>query len=123
MTKKKCPYCNKEISDNNKYCDEQCESLTCKYNIFENKYRNIFSILISIGIIINIAGAIITTPNLNLGMDITYIGLIILGFTMIIFPFGTSETFKMLGIKRTTLIIRGFGIVISIGSLIYMLVD
>jgi predicted nucleic acid-binding Zn ribbon protein len=116
VSDKKCAYCNKLTTNNKIYCDDKCEN---HFNIFQSffkKYKVLFVILIAMNIIVAIVGSIITITNLQLGISITCIGIMILSGTIIVLPFATPETFNKLGIKKTILIIRLLGLLLLIGS-------
>ncbi|MGH4120350.1 DUF2116 family Zn-ribbon domain-containing protein [Clostridium sp.] len=118
MGNKKCAYCNKLIINDKTYCDDKCENYFNKFQSSFKKHKVLFTTLIAINVIVALVGSIITITNLQLGISIACIGIMILSGTIIVLPFATSETFIKLGIKKTILIIRLLGLSLLIGSFI-----
>lgn len=114
---KKCLYCNKEIESKKICCDNNCED---SYNNFKNfvaKWKKLFCILILVSIIMVLVGSIFAIGKPIIGGSLLNLGIILMGVTIIIFPFATPETFKRLGVKKTLLIVRVMALALGIFAL------
>lgn len=101
-------------------CSDECEkrvSDTCK---FIEKGILFYVIGVVIGTLMSIAAIFSPMIGKNL-MPITIIGLFILGTTIIITPFVTPQTIKLLGLKKGMLSGRICGIVAVIIAIVLLL--
>ncbi|MGL4741984.1 MAG: DUF2116 family Zn-ribbon domain-containing protein [Sarcina sp.] len=101
--KKNCPYCNKKIFEEENFCSHICEQ---KYNNFLNYYKKT-KFLFVIGIILTLLLPVLSFLTKN--AILANLSLLLLGLTIILFPFTTPETTSMLGVKKSILIARFFG--------------
>lgn len=112
MKENKCPYCNKTLTYDKDYCDEQCKDNYIKFINYSQKWSKIFIGSIVLVCISTFLCALISIPNKALGEFILSMTFAFLGLIMIIFPFATPETFKWFGVQKTILIVRILGIIL-----------
>ncbi|MDF2855357.1 MAG: hypothetical protein K0Q87_1208 [Neobacillus sp.] len=119
-----CIYCNKKIevpytiiiTNNNSQicCSEECmKKASSFYNHFmKSKPYFYVSIFLSLGLILSgaIVDAIMSSHRLL--AVLLAAGFILLGVTLLLFPFATPESFDKWGIKKTAKIVKALGIFI-----------
>lgn len=106
MGKKRCLYCGKLITNDKTYCDIQCKDNYNNFEQYASKRTKAFIISLSIAMIIIFLGIILMAARKELGVVMSIIGGVGVFGTFIVLPFGTPETVKLLGVKKTTLIVR-----------------
>lgn len=119
----KCKYCNKTFnqieSDNIKeYCSVECMKKSNCFFIFYKKYKVIYFFLILFSVIFLMLPAF-EIANKSL---VPY-GLLLLGITLLIFPFPTPQGVEKYGLQKSKIIVRIISIIpILLGVWIYFLV-
>ena len=95
------------------YISEKKES-DPRFLQFAAKWKVPFCMSLAIGTIVVIVGGIITTNTTKLGYILIGTGLILIGLTLMFFPFATPQTFKILGIEKGKTIVRVLGVLVII---------
>ncbi|MEG1254259.1 DUF2116 family Zn-ribbon domain-containing protein [Clostridium sp.] len=106
MSKKRCSYCGKLITKDKTYCNIECENNYDKFQENASKRTGLFGIIMAIMIIMMFIGIILIAVNPQLGKIIILIAAAGTFVTMIVFPFATPETVKLLGVKKSVIIVR-----------------
>jgi len=106
MSKKRCSYCGKLITKDKTYCNIECENNYDKFQKNASKRTGLFGITMAIMMIMMFIGIILTAVNPQLAVIIMLIGGGGVFVTLIVFPFATPETVKLLGVKKSALIVR-----------------
>lgn len=107
---KKCRYCGKELDSNLEFCSSECENSYRK--IIEKDRHKIKYFLSSIilGFLAMFYG-VVSSRNCMIGS-----GIIVMGVTVVLLPFTTSETTALFGNKKARFIGRILGmILIAVG--------
>lgn len=124
----KCIYCNKQIKTTytitaGKHkelvycCSDDCVKRTQTSLQFFDRSRPFLGVGIFISIIFILVSAVfLTISKIWIGSLFMGIGFALLGFTILILPLATSQTFLMFGIKKTLFITRLVGLCIIIIS-------
>ena len=118
----KCFYCNKEIEtpqsmtiENETFvcCSDKCSKKTLAFSQFVKRTKLFFGLglFISLALLFGSTFSFILT-NKQIGIILLCFGWVLLGLTICVFPFATPQTFQMLGIQKTELLVRIFGIII-----------
>ena len=95
---KKCRYCGKELDSNLEFCSSECDKI--KYFISS----------IILGFLAMFYG-VVSSRNCMIGS-----GIIVMGVTVVLLPFTTSETTALFGNKKARFIGRILGmILIAVG--------
>ena len=123
MGKKRCLYCGKLITNDKTYCDIQCKDNYNNFEQYASKRTKAFIISLSIAMIIIFLGIILMAARKEIGVIMSIIGGVGVFGTFIVLPFGTPETVKLLGVKKTTLIVRIVALVMLIWILVPFLKD
>ncbi|WP_027631484.1 DUF2116 family Zn-ribbon domain-containing protein [Clostridium hydrogeniformans] len=123
MGKKRCLYCGKLITNDKTYCDIQCKDNYNNFEQYASKRTKAFLISLSIAMIIIFLGIILMAARKEIGVIMSIIGGVGVFGTFIVLPFGTPETVKLLGVKKTTLIVRIVALVMLIWILVPFLKD
>ena len=101
---KKCRYCGKELESNLEFCSSECE----------NSYRKIIEKDFISGIILGFLAmfyGVVSSRNCMIGS-----GIIVMGVTVVLLPFTTSETTALFGNKKARFVGRILGmILIAVG--------
>ena len=110
VTMKKCRYCGKELDSNLEFCSSECEN---SYRKIIEKDRHKIKYFIS-GIILGFLAmfyGVVPSRNCMIGS-----GIIVMGVTVVLLPFTTSETTALFGNKKARFIGRILGmILIAVG--------
>lgn len=112
MKENKCPYCNKILTYDKDYCNEYCKDKYIKFTDYTEKYSKLFIGVIILVCILTFLCALISIPNKALGEKILSITFMFFGIMIVIFPFSTPETFKYLGVKKSTILVRILGFIV-----------
>jgi len=109
-----CKYCGKEqLSE---FCNSICRAKYDNFTNKENKIKKGFFVAIIISIILSIA-AFIYSGNLGIFVLAASVGI-----SFIIFPLATSQTCSSIGVKKSILTVRIFGVIcIFVGLIIALL--
>lgn len=123
----KCMYCHQEME--NLYpaavgkdktqitcCSEECVHKSEKFFSFFDHTKAYFIIMMIIAMVMLFAGVIVIILNKVIGSLLLSISFGLIGLDIVIFPFATPETFRLLGIKRTTILTRVIGAVVVVCS-------
>ena len=100
VTMKKCRYCGKELDSNLEFCSSECEN---SYRKIIEKDRHKIKYFIS-GIILGFLAmvyGVVSSSNCMIGS-----GIIVMGVTVVLLPFTTSETTALFGNKKARFIGR-----------------
>ena len=113
----KCIYCNRKseslcdfaVESSNelqkhKGCSEDCISKATSFLRYASKYTKLFWLLIALSITVAFLG--------NFFDALTAIGMLLLGVTVIAFPFATPQTVYIFGIKISKLATQVIGLVV-----------
>lgn len=121
---KKCEYCAKELDSYHlMYCkDSDCERLALKFYETRSKFENLFGIINLICIIAIMGGLIAAMFTPVVGCSIVSGALLVLGITVIIFPFAPENFYKQYRIKKTSLRVRIFGGVILLAAAVFLII-
>ena len=108
---KKCRYCGKELDSNLEFCSSECENSYRKI-IEKDRHKIKYFILgIILGFLVMFYGIISNNNVFIIG-----IGIIVMGVTVVLLPFTTSETTALFGNKKARFIGRILGmILIAVG--------
>ena len=106
MSKKRCSYCGKLITNDKNYCNIKCKKNYDKFEKYASKRKELFGISIDIMILMFFLGLILTAVNLQLGVIVIILATVGVSITIIVFPFATPEIVKSLGIKKSVLLVR-----------------
>lgn len=104
--KKRCSYCGKVIENYKTNCGIECKDNYDKFEAYANKRAGLVSIVLAISLIIAFIGMILTAVNGQLGAIVATIGCLAMFIALVVFPFATPETVKLLGVKKSVLIVR-----------------
>jgi len=118
--RKKCSYCGKLITDDKTYCNTECENKHDKFEKYSSKRTRLFVITMAIMIVMIFVGMTLTVVNSQLGVVFIVLAAVGLFISLIIFPFATPETVKLLGVKKSILIIRVLSLIMILWILIPM---
>lgn len=133
----KCIWCGKKLDKNEieknlyytevewnesfRFCSEHCEE---KFKVFMKdveKNINKFLLVLFGSLIIYVIGTIILF-KMEIYQNFFAAGYFaLLGLIIIRYPYGTPETNKFLGIKKTINLIRGMGALCILGSMIFLI--
>lgn len=133
----KCIWCGKKLNKNEieknlyytelewnesfRFCSEHCEE---KFKVFikdVEKNKNKFLLMLFGSLIIYIIGTVMLS-KIEIYQNFFAVGyFILLGLILIRYPYGTPETNKFLGIKKTINLIRGIGGLGILGSLLFLI--
>ena len=105
---KKCRYCGKELDSNLEFCSSECEN---SYRKIIEKGRHKIKYFIS-GIILGFLAmfyGVVSSRNCMIGS-----GIIVMGVTVVLLPFTTSETTALFGNKKARFIGRILGMIIDV---------
>lgn len=114
-------YFRKEINEEGvRFCSEECKDEYMKFCKDVEKNKNKFLAIIFGSLVIYIIG-VIALNNFTKYQDFIAGGyFILLGAILIRYPYGTPETNKALGIKKTIKLIRIMGAICILGSIVFM---
>ena len=118
---KKCEYCAKELESYHlQYCkDTECEEKAIAFYDRRRENENLFGVLNIISIIAIMAGLIIAVFSPVVGNIIVSAALVVLGITVLILPFAPENFYQKYRIKKTTEIVRVFGIFLFAASAVF----
>lgn len=118
---KKCEYCAKELESYHlQYCkDTDCENLALKFYDTRNKCEKTFGVINIICIIAIMAGLIAAMFAPVLGNFIVAGSLVLLGITVLIWPFAPESFYKKYRIKKTTFLVRIFGVILLVAAIMF----
>ncbi|MDR3644173.1 MAG: hypothetical protein P4M02_03765, partial [Clostridia bacterium] len=118
----KCTYCGRAVetpfaakaegdSDILSCCSSECLEKAQRFYRFTKKGMAGFIVGMLLSIILIMAGALneAYTGSLRLLEILMPAGFMLLGATILFFPFATPQTFELMGIKKTVLVTRGIG--------------
>lgn len=112
-------YTEIEWNESFRFCSEHCEE---RFKVFMKdveKNKNKFLLALFGSLIIYVIGIIILS-KMEIYQNFFAAGYFtLLGLILIRYPYGTPETNKFLGIKRTINLIRGMGVLCILGSVIF----
>lgn len=131
----KCVYCKKiaveEIpvdatvgSGELHYCSNTCKDETKKYIEAVNKHKGLFlGLTLGITLAMVLVNGIIITFNLRTQLITftTSMAVIVIGITIIIFPFSTPQTVQWLGIKQAKTATRILGLLLIVLGFLFSL--
>lgn len=117
MSKKRCSYCGKLITEDKIYCSVECKSKYDEFEKYVSKRLNGFIRIFVAGLITIFAGMSIVVMNSQIGFIVMMTGIVAVLGDLIIFPFATPETVRLLGVKKSILIVRIIGIAFLAGIL------
>ena len=107
---KKCRYCGKELDSNLEFCSNECEN-SYKKIIEKDRHKIkyfIFGIILSFLVMFY---GVVPKRNCIIGS-----GIIVMGITVVLFPFTTPETIALFGNKKSRFIGRILGmLLIAVG--------
>ena len=105
---KKCGYCGKKINSNFEFCCSECEDTY--RTIVEKDHHKIkyFITGIFVGFLALFYG-VVSSSDFIMG-----IGIILMGFVVVILPFSTPQTTVLLGYQKSKIIGRLLGILLVI---------
>ncbi|MFA6887344.1 MAG: hypothetical protein WCQ65_10295 [Fermentimonas sp.] len=106
----KCIYCNKDCQG--EYCSGECENKVMILEKSAEKYSVLFLLLLFASMLFLIPG-IVFNDYLAAFFGAMFL---VMGLTLIIFPFGTPETNKSWGVKKTVMVVRVMGIIMVTGG-------
>ena len=124
----KCVYCNKNTDtlhpvvvgkdkETVTCCCDDCDEKTLAFYQFVDRTKPLFIIGIVFSLLAIFAAVfVLTAKNLWLGGILLGSGFALLGLTVIIFPFGTPQTFELFGIRKTLWIVRIMGVIVILLS-------
>lgn len=104
--KKRCSYCGKVIEKYKTFCNIQCKNNYDEFEKYTNKRAGLVTIIIAIALVIAFIGMILTAVNEQLGVTVILGGCLGLFIILAIFPFATPETVKLIGVRKSTVIVR-----------------
>ncbi len=118
---KKCEYCAKELESYHlQYCkDSDCEERALKFYEFRRDKEKIFGVINIIVIIAIMAGLISAMFVPVFGNVLVSVSLFILGITVVAMPFAPESFYQKYRIKKTTFLVRMFGILMFVASAVF----
>lgn len=121
---KKCEYCAKELESYHlQYCkDTDCEERAMKFYTTRNKYEKLFGVINIIGITAIMGGLIAAMFTPFIGNFVVAGALILLGITVMIFPFAPDSFYKQHRIRKTAIIVRIFAAAMLIAAVIFAVI-
>lgn len=102
-----CRCCGKQSESD--YCTDECSIEYAKHEAFVSKYKSVCLGCIVISLILMCA----PLPYIML------MGFVLLGTTIIVFPFVTQSTIDMFGLKKSKKISRGVGAILYCMGIIF----
>ena len=118
---KKCEYCAKDlVSYHLQYCENSdCEERAIKFYDFRRSKEKIFGVINIIVVIAIMCGLIAAVFVPFLGNVIVSAALVVLGITVLIMPFAPESFYQKYRIKKTTKLVRVFGILMFIAAAVF----
>ena len=114
MRVSKCYYCGKSLTYDKDYCNNSCKEKYDKFFTYAEKWKKTFCILLAVIFLSFFISSLIIIKNNILGNLLFYLTILFLDLLIFIFPFATPETFNLLGVKRSILLVRILAVVISL---------
>ncbi|MDR1404944.1 MAG: hypothetical protein LBJ20_05215 [Candidatus Methanoplasma sp.] len=100
---KRCKYCN-DVSEG-EFCGEECEASAIEFQEYVDRYSGLF-LLAAVGPILLIIPGFVFFDYILVFLAAM---MLVLGSTVIVFPFVTPETVSMFGVKKSIRIARWCG--------------
>lgn len=115
---KKCEYCAKELDSYHlQYCkDSDCEEKAIAFYDKRRSRENVFGVINIIAVLAIMAGLIAAVFVPVIGNIIVAAALVILATAVIIMPYAPENFYQKYRIKKTTEIVRVFGIVLYVAA-------
>lgn len=120
---KQCEYCGKELESYHlMYCkDSDCEERASDFYERRRNTEGFFGV-VNIGCILVIMAGLIAAVFVPVtGNIVVACALALLGIVILILPYAPESFYKKWRIKKTTVIVRIFGIACMVGSLVFAL--
>lgn len=128
----KCSYCHKAANEKfptvgNKdlkelyFCSEECKKQIIEYVDVVNRHGMLFLGLTLGSVFLMVIGSgIVNALNFDgrYALLIVFIALVVVGLTIIKFPFCTPQTVQLVGIKKAKIVGRCLGFIVIIGALV-----
>lgn len=118
---KQCEYCGRELDSYHlMYCkDSDCEQMANSFYEKRRSTENIFGVINVVMIILIMAGLIVAVFSPVIGNFIVAGALIVLAVTVLIMPYAPESFYKKWRIKKTTRIVRIFGLLLIVGAFVF----
>lgn len=118
---KKCEYCAKELESYHlQYCkDTDCEKLALDFYNKRRTREKLFGIINIICISFIMIGLILAVFKPVPGNIVVSATLIILGTAVLAMPFAPENFYQKYRIKKTTLMVRVFGIILFAAAIVF----
>ncbi|MGL4774040.1 MAG: hypothetical protein ACRC2K_10775 [Clostridium sp.] len=127
--KRRCGYCGKKLNgdlivrEENFFCNKDCIEEYDKFKELVERKSKSFIISIVLSLALMFIGMLTVAINEIIGVVVISIGTLILFGSMIVFPFATPETVKLIGIKKSVMLVRILAIIAIIISIIPMIIS
>lgn len=118
---KKCEYCAKELDSYHlQYCkDSDCEERALAFYEKRRSTEKTFGVINIIAVIAIMAGLIAAIFAPAMGCGIVACALVLLGITIIIWPYAPENFYQSYRIKKTCVIVRVFGVTVLIAAVVF----
>lgn len=118
---KKCEYCAKELESYHlQYCkDSDCEERALSFYDFRRRGEKIFGVINIMVVILIMGGLIAAVFAPIVGNAVVSAALLVLGITVLIMPFAPESFYQKYRIKKTTNLVRWFGIIVLVASAVF----
>ena len=118
---KQCEYCAKELESYHlQYCrDTDCEKLALEFYDARRKGEKLFGIINIICISLIMIGLILAVFKPVPGNTVVSLTLVALGITVIIMPFAPENFYRKYKIKKTTNMVRIFGLLLFAAAFVF----
>ncbi|MBQ1388880.1 MAG: hypothetical protein IIY78_04555 [Clostridia bacterium] len=115
---KQCDYCAKELDSYHlMYCkDTDCEEKAMKFYETRRRTENVFGVINIAMVVFIMIGLITAVFSPVIGNFMVAGSLIVLAVTVLILPYAPESFYKKWRIKKTTFIVRIFGVLLIIGA-------
>lgn len=127
----RCIYCHKEIltahalpvgdkEDHLSCCSGECVQKAKDFLNYFNRMKRCFYMGVFLSMFLVFAGTVVAVLGYSQSLMTLCItgGLVIQGISVFFFPFATSESYLLWGIKRTTKIVKFLGVVLILMGLL-----
>ena len=110
---KKCEYCGRELDSYHlMYCrDSDCEQRAERFYETRKKTEMGFGIVNVACVVLIMIGLIMAVFSPVIGNIVVAAALVVLGIVILIMPYAPESFYKKWRIRKTSMIVRGFGIV------------
>lgn len=106
MAKKRCLYCGKIMNEPKTFCSERCKEKYDRFEKYVNKNLKKFILGIVTTLVFVFVGMIISVYYSQIGVAIMMVSIFAMFINMLIFPFSTPETIKLMGIRNSIITVR-----------------